>query len=336
MRHLITASMVLLLVTACDRDEAGENRAHAERTGAQSTGESHRDDKRMAPDPTADHDDANCPPGSAGCRCVHGRIGCDPGLECFGDYCYGGKVAKPKTYYYEHKQFDDVQSVRELVMARLPLAPGMKVADIGAGHGWFSVRIAEAVHPGGRVYATDILKEPLAFLQGFSAGMHHVGRRHAQIEPRHCRGDRDTALDDVATGSVDLVLLVNSLIFLKDAQSKAADLAYVRKLVQLLRPGGMLVMHNDWIFPNALPQKGVVELLVAAGLTATVQELAMPAHIPADTFYEERPGGERRTLTRGFVIGLNKAGGEALQFKASAAKAAPTTEPPANPSDTPP
>ncbi len=318
MRHLALGLMVLLLFAGCSRDEVdGERPDHPQRAGPQSAGEANHGDKRMAPDPTADHDDANCPPGSAGCRCEQGRKGCGPGLECFGDYCYGGKVPKPKTYFYEKKQFDDVRLIRELVMARLPVAPGMKVADIGAGHGWFSVRIAEAVHPGGRVYATDILKEPLAFLQGFSAGLHHVGRRHARIEPRLCRGDRDTALDDVAANSVDLVLMINSLIFLDDPKGKAADQAYVGKLVRLLRPGGLLVLHNDWVFPNALGRKGVVELLVAAGLAPQVQELAMPAHMPAQTFYEERPGGTRRTLRRGFVIGLNKPAGEALQFKAS-------------------
>ena len=300
---------LLLCLAGCDRENPRRLADPAERGhGAGQGGE-------MVADPVADHDDAACPPGTAGCRCEEGRKGCAADLDCFGGYCYGGSVPKPKTYFYERKQFDDVQLLRERIMAALPIAPGMVVADVGAGHGWFSVRIALAAHPGGRVYATDILKEPLAFLQGFSAGMHHLGRRHARIEPRFCAGDRDTGLDDVAVGSVDLVLMINSLIFLADSQGRGADLAYLGKMIRLLRPGGLLVLHNDWVFPNAVDRAGMVALLQKAGLAAEVQELAMPAHMPAETFYEERPGGTRRVLRRGFIIGMNRPGGEVLRLR---------------------
>jgi len=42
------------------------------------------------------------------------------------------------------------------VMGTLKLRPGSNVADIGAGGGWFSVRAARRVSPGGTVYAEDI------------------------------------------------------------------------------------------------------------------------------------------------------------------------------------
>jgi predicted methyltransferase len=42
------------------------------------------------------------------------------------------------------------------VMDTLKLHPGSKVADIGAGGGWFSVRAARRVSPGGTVFAEDI------------------------------------------------------------------------------------------------------------------------------------------------------------------------------------
>jgi len=42
------------------------------------------------------------------------------------------------------------------VMDTLKLHPGSNVADIGAGGGWFSVRAARRVNPGGTVYAEDI------------------------------------------------------------------------------------------------------------------------------------------------------------------------------------
>jgi len=42
------------------------------------------------------------------------------------------------------------------VMDLLGIAPGRAVADIGAGSGWFTVRAAARVQPGGVVYAEDI------------------------------------------------------------------------------------------------------------------------------------------------------------------------------------
>lgn len=44
----------------------------------------------------------------------------------------------------------------ERVVADLALAPGAKVADLGAGGGYFTFRLARAVGPEGRVYAVDV------------------------------------------------------------------------------------------------------------------------------------------------------------------------------------
>jgi ubiquinone/menaquinone biosynthesis C-methylase UbiE len=44
----------------------------------------------------------------------------------------------------------------DLVIEALHLEPGARVADIGAGGGWFSFHLADAVGPAGRVYAVDI------------------------------------------------------------------------------------------------------------------------------------------------------------------------------------
>src|SRR5215510_3901207 len=44
----------------------------------------------------------------------------------------------------------------ERVMAALGIRPGDRVADLGAGSGYFTERLARAVAPGGRVYAVDV------------------------------------------------------------------------------------------------------------------------------------------------------------------------------------
>jgi len=49
----------------------------------------------------------------------------------------------------------------ERVMDALGIADGSKVADIGAGGGWFTIRLARRVGPNGVVYAQDIQQEML-------------------------------------------------------------------------------------------------------------------------------------------------------------------------------
>src|ERR1041385_1476305 len=44
----------------------------------------------------------------------------------------------------------------EAVMDALGIADGAKVADVGAGGGWFTIRLAHRVGPNGAVFAEDI------------------------------------------------------------------------------------------------------------------------------------------------------------------------------------
>lgn len=57
-------------------------------------------------------------------------------------------------------QRDSVGEAKK-VMALAEMKPGMSVADIGAGEGYYTVRLAEAVGPRGRVLAQDIDREAL-------------------------------------------------------------------------------------------------------------------------------------------------------------------------------
>ncbi|WP_417622106.1 class I SAM-dependent methyltransferase [Parasphingorhabdus sp.] len=50
----------------------------------------------------------------------------------------------------------DKRGEAEEIMAAAGLEPGMTVADIGAGEGYYTVRLAEKVGPAGRVLAQDI------------------------------------------------------------------------------------------------------------------------------------------------------------------------------------
>ncbi|MBV9339283.1 MAG: methyltransferase domain-containing protein [Acidobacteria bacterium] len=51
------------------------------------------------------------------------------------------------------------------VMDILGIAPGKRVADIGAGSGWFSARAARRVGPSGLVYAVDINPQAVGYIE---------------------------------------------------------------------------------------------------------------------------------------------------------------------------
>ena len=58
------------------------------------------------------------------------------------------------------------------VMDILRLHPGSTIADIGAGGGWFSVRAARRVAPGGHVIAEDINPRAMEFIRDRAAKEH--------------------------------------------------------------------------------------------------------------------------------------------------------------------
>jgi ubiquinone/menaquinone biosynthesis C-methylase UbiE len=53
----------------------------------------------------------------------------------------------------------------DLIMDALNIADGSIVADVGAGGGWFTVRLAQRVGPKGLVYAEDIQAEMIEFIK---------------------------------------------------------------------------------------------------------------------------------------------------------------------------
>lgn len=57
----------------------------------------------------------------------------------------------------------------EKAIAELNLKPGMWVADVGAGTGFYSIRLAKAVGPNGVVYANDIQQVMLDLLKQHAA-----------------------------------------------------------------------------------------------------------------------------------------------------------------------
>ncbi len=65
-------------------------------------------------------------------------------------------VAKVVSTQWAPEATRDKQGEAQIVMDEAGIAPGMTVADIGAGEGYYTVRLAARVGPKGRVLAQDI------------------------------------------------------------------------------------------------------------------------------------------------------------------------------------
>jgi ubiquinone/menaquinone biosynthesis C-methylase UbiE len=109
----------------------------------------------------------------------------------------------------------------------LDIKPGMTVADIGAGSGYYTVRLARKVGADGKVYATDI-----------QVGMLSIIQRRAAMEKLTNIVPVLGAADDpkLPAGSVDLALMVDVY------HELAAPQAFVRRLREALKPDGRLVL----------------------------------------------------------------------------------------------
>ncbi len=115
----------------------------------------------------------------------------------------------------------------ELVLDFLGLRPGQVVADLGAGTGYFTVRLARRVGVSGRVYAVDIEPKLIAYL-GERAKKEDLPQVVAVLaEP-----------DDpkLPQGTLDLVLVVDTWHHIDDR------LRYLERLARVLRPGGRVAV----------------------------------------------------------------------------------------------
>ena len=111
------------------------------------------------------------------------------------------------------------------VVRALGLRRGQTVGEIGAGPGYFTLRLSKAVGPRGRVYAVDPEARMLELLAG------RLGRARVNVTPVLARDD-DPLLPP---GSCDLVVMFNTYHHVADGP------AFLRRIRLLLRPRGRLV-----------------------------------------------------------------------------------------------
>ncbi len=163
----------------------------------------------------------------------------------------------------------DAWQMPDAVMDAMGIADGSAVADIGAGGGWFTVRLARRVGPNGIVYAEDVQPQMVEAIR------RRVDREGLQ-NVRTLKGE--TANPRLPPDSVDAVLIVESTQEFEDA------VELLRRLAAALRPGGRLGIINSRVEgggPGPRPEERVGEKRVireagSAGLRLVRRETFLP------------------------------------------------------------
>lgn len=119
------------------------------------------------------------------------------------------------------------EELPETALDKMGLRPGMAVADLGAGSGYFTVRLAKRVGPAGKVFAVEIQPEMLRILR-----RRIFADKITNVEPV-LGSEADPKLPP---NSVDLILMVDVYHELSQPQKM------LRNVKQALKNDGRLVL----------------------------------------------------------------------------------------------
>ena len=152
------------------------------------------------------------------------------------------------------------------VIEALALKPGAVVADLGAGTGYFSVRLARMV-PKGTVYAVDVEPDMVKYL----------GQRAAREKLKNMIAVAAAPGDARLPAKADLVLLVDVYHHIGERER------YFRALADSLKPGGRLAVIDFRLDSQRGPPRDarvaperVKAELKAAGYTLAAQHAFLP------------------------------------------------------------
>jgi predicted methyltransferase len=114
------------------------------------------------------------------------------------------------------------------IMDALQIADGSVVADLGAGGGWFTVRLARRVGPNGRVYAEDVQFQMISVIE----------RRLQREQLRNVVTVLGTPVDAKLPEPVDAALMVDAYAEFEQ------PVALLRNVARSLKPKGTLGIVN--------------------------------------------------------------------------------------------
>jgi ubiquinone/menaquinone biosynthesis C-methylase UbiE len=144
------------------------------------------------------------------------------------------------------------------IVAALKLKPGMLVADIGAGSGVFSLALARAVRPGGKLYAVEVDEKLIAHITevGTEQGVTNIEGIYAEYN------------DPLLPPGIDLAFIHDVLHHIQDRAT------YLKNLAGYLKPGGRVAVidfkpgaggHREDASMQLTPEQ-VTAMMAAVGL----------------------------------------------------------------------
>jgi arsenite methyltransferase len=159
----------------------------------------------------------------------------------------------------------------EQIMDALSIADGSKVADIGAGAGWFTIQLARRVGPRGVVYAQDVQRQMLEAIR------RRVAKEGLQnVQTRMGQGSNP----NLPARALDAVLVVDVYPEVEDR------VTFLHNLAESLKPGGRIGIVNykpGRGGPGPAPNEGVRvarEVVEADAHAAGLRVLAREDFLP--------------------------------------------------------
>jgi ubiquinone/menaquinone biosynthesis C-methylase UbiE len=168
---------------------------------------------------------------------------------CFADVPNSTRVAGPEHHACTGSGGYPYREKSDYVLRELDLKPGDNVVDVGAGDGWWSSRMAEAVGETGTVYASEVDQKKVDKMQEELADVPQI---KAYLSP--------TDGTDLPENSCDLAFMSKVYHHLDEG----THVDYLKHLLHVVRPTGRLCIIEKYpeIAANGTTHGWTLSLLI--------------------------------------------------------------------------
>jgi ubiquinone/menaquinone biosynthesis C-methylase UbiE len=186
------------------------------------------------------------------------------------DHQHRGAMAN--RWSKEREEMIERNQPSDKIMDAMGIKSGMTVAEVGAGSGRFSVRLAKRVGDAGKVFANDIDPVALEFMRK-RCQEENIGNmivvEGEETDPRLPRG------------TMDVVTIVNTLHMVND------PVPLMKNIIPTLKPDGILAVidtdREKFIHMNRdpqgrMPKEHFMKMLTDAGFELMSEETFLPLH----------------------------------------------------------
>lgn len=155
----------------------------------------------------------------------------------------------------------------DLVLKTIGIQPGMIIGEVGAGRGRYTVHIASKIGPSGKIYANDIEKDYLQYIETRCAD-------HGLTNVKTILGGLTDPKLPPAT--LDIVIMVNVVHCL------AEPVALFRNIKKSLKPDGVIAIVEGSLekYPDAAgewwPRSKLLKIYQDAGYDLVREETFLP------------------------------------------------------------